>query len=422
MTDLDLSSYVARTRALVETRSPTTRAETTAWLVGPFLECLGWTVHDDGCTADATVEGATLEYVCSAADVPALFVATESAADSLDRSRAETVLGAMAETGVDRAIYTNGEEFVFFADPAGDDRLACHRSELPDHEPAIAAFSRSALRKRLERHSRDHVARRLAVDRPALADSMTDRLATVTGDAYAEELSTAVDRFLESLVRSFAADEATPVPDSDARAGGSDDPRSLTYADPEAGTKPESEPVRAADATSSSGSADGPHDGGPDGEKATDATEAASDDATNDAVDDADDSGDAHDDHDDNGGDGEYVVRFFGDRGSVGAIGHSSPTGALVGAAEFLLERGLSGVSLPWPDAEDDPAGPTVLNDAPRRGDGSPMTDPTRLSTGWHLETAGDADACAARIETLAARAGLRPMLTGDWDGERDSD
>ncbi len=44
------------------------------------------------------------------------------------------------------------------------------------------------------------------------------------------------------------------------------------------------------------------------------------------------------------------------------------------------------------------------------------MAAPTQLSNGLYLETGGEPDERAARVEALAARAGLRAMLTGDWD------
>jgi len=112
-------------------------------------------------------------------------------------------------------------------------------------------------------------------------------------------------------------------------------------------------------------------------------------------------------------GDGDYVVRFFNDRGSIGAIGHSSATGALVEAAEYLLERGLTGVDVPW---RPDDANKTILNDEPVRVDGSPMDEPKQLSRGLYLEVAGDVDDRAARVKSLADRAGLRAMLAGEWE------
>jgi len=88
---------------------------------------------------------------------------------------------------------------------------------------------------------------------------------------------------------------------------------------------------------------------------------------------------------------------------------------SLVEAADYLLERGLAGVEVPWSPDEGER---TVLNVDPTRADGSPMDDPERLANGLVLETAGNVDERAARVEALAARAGLRAMLTGDWETE----
>lgn len=59
---------------------------------------------------------------------------------------------------------------------------------------------------------------------------------------------------------------------------------------------------------------------------------------------------------------GEYVIRFFTDRGPIGVIGHLPSCGTLVEAAEYLLRRGLAGVDVPW--SPDDGDG-SVLNAEP---------------------------------------------------------
>ncbi len=235
-----------------------------------------------------------------------------------------------------------------------------------------------------------------------MADEITDRLtdAVDQGEAYADEFASATDRFLEQLLVAFAEDEATRLgTDADTTADVSvrfsesaitDGSQSSPSGAPSSNRSDSSGPEQDDGATSAdTESADPDHTTG---HSDTDATTGADSTAATD--------------------DGEYVVRFFNDRGSIGAIGHSTSTGALVEAAEYLLERGLASVEVPW--APDD--GTTVLNDDPVRADGSPMDDPKLLSRGLSLETAGDGDDRAARVEALAARAGLRAMLTGDWD------
>ena len=118
----------------------------------------------------------------------------------------------------------------------------------------------------------------------------------------------------------------------------------------------------------------------------------------------------------DDGQESSYVVRFFNERGSIGAIGHSSPETALVGTTEYLFERGLSGVTVPWhPDDDSDKA---VLNANAVHPDGTPMETPHQLSNGLYLEASGDEETRASRIEELVSRAGLRVMMSGEWTRE----
>jgi len=115
MPSLDLDAFVARTAALVDSSPPTTLRETRTWLVEPFLETLGWTVRAESCVTDRIVDDVRLEYVPTVDSVPGLFVATESATDSLEESQANALRQAMAWTGVDRAIYTNGRQYLLLA-------------------------------------------------------------------------------------------------------------------------------------------------------------------------------------------------------------------------------------------------------------------------------------------------------------------
>ncbi|WP_049923768.1 hypothetical protein [Halopiger djelfimassiliensis] len=408
----DLRTFVARSRALIESSPPTDMRETRAWLVDPFLETLGWDVHADSYPSEPTVEGTRLEYVLGVDTVPALFVAVEPYGTSLDRSRATGLLEAMAWTGVDRAIYTNGREFLLLAGTTDADRVACRLPSLPDHETSIGHYSRATVGQRLECHSRPFVARQLALERGTLVDSIVEQLTAVSdgGDVYVDEFESAADRFLDRLIVSFAGDDGQ-------RVAGRDD---VSFAFTESEITDENTAGRkdAPDSTHRHGS--GPERSGRDGNGGSTAEAAETDSRTGSGQRDTDHDGttDTHatdTDHDadaDRDETGEYVVRFFNERGSIGAIGHSSSRKALVHAVEYLLDRGLSGVTLPWnPDD-----GPTVLNDDPVAADGSPMTAPEQLSNGYYLETGGDAAAHAARIEALSSRAGLRAMVTGDWE------
>ncbi|AFZ71763.1 hypothetical protein [Natronobacterium gregoryi] len=384
---LDCRSYLARSQAVVDTSPPATRRATRRWLVEPLLEVLGWAVGDD-CVTDYAIADTTLEYVASIEGVPSVFVAVESADESLVSSRANAVRDAMASTGVDRGMYTNGREYLLFAgsERAAIAQLAFHRSELAEYESTLAHYSRPVVAKRLERADRSFVGRQLAVERTALVDAISNELSAVVDadETHAATFDSATDQFVAELISTLSSDAAGPT---------------LTFED--ANTTRE-------------------NDG--DSDPATRCTPVAddADESAADRVDDSDGDADERERIDDatgerDGEDGEYVVRFFNDRGSIGAIGHSSSSQALLATAEYLFERGLSGVNLPWGPGDD---GKTVLNDEPTRADGTSMDAPRALSNGCYLETAGDVPTRARRAKALAARAGLRAMLTGDWGDE----
>ncbi|MXV63999.1 hypothetical protein GS429_18410 [Natronorubrum sp. JWXQ-INN-674] len=456
MSALDLHAFVRRSRALVDSAPPTSSRETRAWLVDPFLETLGWDVHADSCVTQTTVDDTQLEYVCSVDGVPALFVAVEPFSESLDKSRAVELLETMAWTGIDRAIYTNGRDYLLLAGTTDAERLACQLSSLSEHESTIAHYSRETVGRRLERHSREFVARQLATERSTLVDAIVAELTSVTeqGSTYETEFESAADRFIERLVATFADDgrgqpaaelettsssdvavefsEPTSVAsDSDSEATGT---RSVSYQSDSAAENRTQRDVQTPDpdedttATSTETDSSATDESGESGD--TDVIDENEPDSEDDVsagsvpadadVDIGTDAGtDQPNDHDADGD--EYVVRFFNDRGSIGAIGHSSSARALVGTAEYLFDRGLSGVTVPWSpdDVDDDDDGVrAVLNDSPTHADGSPMADPQQLSNGLYLETGGETEVLAARVEALVSRAGLRAMLTGDWDAE----
>ncbi|WP_255170019.1 hypothetical protein [Natrononativus amylolyticus] len=371
MSESDYRSFVDRTRALIEASPPTTLEETRSLLVDPLLATLGWDVRTDG-TPDAEIEGAALEYVLSIAETPALLAAVEPFAEPLAEARIEALEATLARTGVDRALYTNGRTVLLLGRRGGRlERAAVDWAALPENERALTALERSTLAARLEDPTPACGARRLAIGREELVAAIVDELAATIGDDHEPMLEAATDRFLEGLREELS----TPPVETGDR---TDDELEAAGRTAEAGGAADSESTSVdAGATRSSG----------DGDRA-DGAEGAEPAGTDE-------------------GDGEFVVRFFGERGSVGAIGHSTPAGALVHAAEFLLERGLSGVELPW-----EVDGEVVL-----AGEG--LEGPSRqLTNGWYLNTAGDREALADRVEELASRAGLRAMLRGDWESQ----
>ncbi|MWV39468.1 hypothetical protein [Natrialba sp. INN-245] len=420
MTGLDLLSFVARSRTVIDSSPPTTERETRTWIVEPFLETLGWDVRADS-TTDVSIEDVRIEYVLSADSIPAVFVAIEPYGEPLEEPRARNLLEAMSWTGVDRTVYTNGREFFLLAGTIDVDRLACRLPSLADHESSLAHFSRDAARRRLERHSREDVARQLALERDALVESIVDQVTSTlrNGEAYDGEIQSATNRFLDRLVVSFSGDENDrfdPEPEAVSLRFTEPTDSDDGHLPPETGT--------GQDGPSPEDSTPPTIDRSDDGE--TQYAESESADQANDRTDvgthEQSDSADGNASEDDEEtsveGDGEYVARFFSERGSIGAIGHSRSDRALVHAAEYLFERGLSGIRLPWGPEDGD----TVVNDEPRRADSTPMDADRQLSNGLYLETGGDVDDHSARVEALTARAGLRVLLTGDWNQSSSGD
>lgn len=391
MSGLDLRAFVARSRALLDADPPTTRRETRNWIVDPFLERLGWDVHADACLTDVTVDGTNLEYVCTVDGTPAVLVAVEATDASLEKSRAIELVETMAWTGIDRAIYTDGRNYLLLARTTEVERLACQLDELPDHESTLAHYARSTLGQRLEGETRSNVARQLAIEQDSIVASIGDVItaATTSGEAYRPALESAAGRFVDQLIAEFGDDRLDPADELEAADASA---VSIEYTEPgvtedapasdDDPSSPDSRPTQA-----STPSDESAPDGGEDRSGSSEAT--------------ADP-------------DGEYVVRFFNDRGSIGAVGHSSSAQALVAAAEYLFDRGLSGVSVPWhPDDDESRA---ILNESASHPDGTPMTAPAQLSNGLYLETGGNVADRAARVEALVERAGLRAMLSGDWE------
>ena len=364
MDPTDLRAFVDRWQALGECAPSASRQETRTWIVDPLLATLGWDIRAQPSRHDLQVGDCHLEYALSVASTPALFVAVEPYGKGLEAERADGIRTAMAETGVDRAIYTDGDTVALVA---GEDHLECRLADLPEHADALSHFSKEGLERRLEAHSRAVAARRLALERDSLADTIADELAAVAGEDHREEFRRVTEGFLDRLEGALSGSVADPVED-----GLEGDTSEAGEPDEVASTSPSSSPTT--------------------GERV------------------AEPSGE-NEETNDTDGDGEYVVRFFADRGSIGAVGHSSPEGALVEATEYLFERGLTGVRTPWPDE-----GPTVLNDSPTLADGSRMAQFRKLPNGCYLNTAGDPDELASRVVALAERAGLRAMVTGDWE------
>ncbi|EMA42943.1 hypothetical protein [Halobiforma nitratireducens] len=437
---VDVSAFVARSRVLLETSPPTTRRETRTWLVEPFLETLGWDAKggSTACERDPSLDSLQLEYAFSVDGVPAVFVAVEPATDSLEESRADALADGMRRSGVDRAIYTNGREYLLLAGAGSEiERFGCRLPALPDCASALEHYARSGLATRLERHTRAHVARQLAFDRERLVDAIVGELtANVTGgESHAAEFESAADSFLAELIGAFS-DESGVAGSIDTTAGDTltfDGARGPDSNVPERrhGGDQEQPALDGTGASAVDGD-DGPRADSSNSSNSSNSKTRANDGTASSSISGSvpeeqgerererktvtdDDDGPEHGDpleEDGESDDGEYVVKFFNERGSIGAVGHSKSDQALVAAVEYLFDRGLSGISVPWTPTDD---GPAVLNDEPARSDGVPMADPRELSNGLYLEVGGEVETRAELARALADRAGLRAMVTGDW-------
>ena len=370
-----LERYEKRASALLEAGPPSTRGETDEWLIRPFLCALGWELPTDVDDSAVTIDGGRVEYLLTAGEepTPALYVAIEPATESLDPEREDRIAGLMGRTGVDRALYTTGQRLRLLAGPTGADRRTLEMGTLSTAADDLAHYSRDRLDSRLSGSDAELVGRRLAARRDSLAESLATELAAVGGEAsysrFHEEGSVFVEELVQLLLEGSDRDDTELGAES--------------YSKRSTDQPTETDSKRTMQPTEEQSSSDPP---------------------SVEAVAPTDDP------------DGEYVVRFFSERGSVGAIGHSTSAGALAEAAEYLFDRGFSGVRLPWGPEE----GQTVLNDEPRTADGTPMGAYQQLSNGRYVHTAGTVADRADRIEALAARAGFRAMLTGDWGSERE--
>ena len=410
----DVRTFLGRTRALVDRSPPETLSETRSLIVEPLLYCLGWDTYDRSCRTDVAVGGETIEYDCTIDGITAVFVAVEPFDDSLSERRLDRLESAMVDTGVDRAIYTDGRQILFLAGTEPIERFTCELPSLAEHEHILREYTSTKARTRLAGHARELTARKLAGERDGLVDTITDELVDVGGTFFESEIETVVDRFLDHLIDSFHGSvdvEGSRSVDTEKRPSDisgremdhecqSDDagrPGEIAEFD----AKPDVDRTATNDIGSNGRTDDHPGKIVTEENESPDATEATAKakSAESDQSIEGTENGDEPDET-------EYVVRFFAERGSIGGISHSRSAQALVHATEFLFERGLSGVRLPWaPDGETE----VVLSNEPIDGNG------TQLSNGVYLNTGGSVERRSRRVEQLATRAGLRAMLVGDW-------
>ncbi|MCU4752706.1 hypothetical protein OB919_12090 [Halobacteria archaeon AArc-curdl1] len=423
-----LFTFAERTRSRLEGYPPQSLSETRA-IVDSLLRALEWSPYVDTRT-NVTVEGTFLEYVCLVDDVPALVVAVEAVADDLEGERLDALGGILTMTGIDRAIYTNGRDVVLLAGTDSIDHYSGSLLADTTLEYLEDLYGKTAIESHLARHSRRDVARKLALERESLEAALTRELLDVTGDSYHHEVSAAVTQLLDHLLESFADSqrEGSHLESRDSNTS------SVAHEPDEETAGVHADEGACAEPSTASGNlevAEMDTDDDPDHTSAVSTLEfdddetdpvstAGADEQETDHATDAESEGQEPESADEpktEASETEYVARFFSDRGSIGAVGHSDSGEALAHAAEFLFERGLSGIRLPWsPDADDSSehdGGSEFM--IVGRDDAGRLPDYRTLPNGTHINTSGTATDHARRLEALAARAGYRVMLTGDW-------
>jgi len=427
-----LRSYVDRSRELVASSPELSERNTQLRLVRPFLTALGWELHQIAADRQVPVaEGsATVDFALLVDDEPAVFVETCACPTDLQREQAERLGRTLLATGVDRGVLTNGREFVFVAADGGEqaatlDRFECQLGELPERADAVEHYARETVEQSIRdgRRRRREAADELSEEREAVVADIRERLVATAGDDVAERLRSETERFVDDLIASLRGDDADEASSSSPRstssredAHGERDADARLTPNAEAETEPSANPETELDAEAERAlenvagvAGDGRSDSGAiddssDVERSSRRTAAVPSDALGAAV--------AEDD--------QYVVRLFGDRTSVWAVGHARAAMTTAQTIEYLLDRGAAdgrsasgdeptgSLSPPWgPDGEY----AVLREDAVENAT-------IELSNGWHLDARVPVRVARAAIERLAERAGLRAMFQDEWGRE----
>lgn len=410
MKRVDVESFVDRARDAVTPRAALGKRNTELRVVEPFLSLLGWDVRSNAVTAAYETAVGVVDYgLCPGGRVGAL-VSVVGAESSLEPAGRDDLLAAMRAEDVDRGVYTNGRQYVLLAreEPTGTstvEEVHLELDDLPDRVDALRALSYEA------------------VDAATTAESSD--LADGLADAEAEVVERVVDVVLEST---DATAHTSPRTGFEADADGVDlrEARSTirpharafvtTLVDEFTPTDVSKTPSESATISESSDSTAESDDSTT--ESGTDAVEAAGRSVSADAreavvAEDASVSTMAAANEAAGAADTEFVLRFFEDGRSVGAVGNPGADVALAQAARYLLdERGIGPrIQFPYTPVSDDCA---FLNPEPVHPDGSRMTSAIDLG-GVYVDTGAPLDVRRRAVEELASRGGLQVMFAGDW-------
>lgn len=377
----DVEGFVAHCREQLDGGESLSRRAVGLRIVEPLLERLGWDLHGSDVEPEVSVEGARVDYLLTVSDLPAIAVVATDSEGDLRGGPASTLADVVEAGTVDRGLATDGRAFVFVVEADG----SLHRQhvpvpDLPERTDALATFTRTAARERLDDPADPRVAAtRLARRHDAAIDAVVDALVDVAGEGIESAARAGATTLVEALADVAPGDQ----PEGEASDDG---------------------PVATSNAESVSPDASGGSSGGGEPERGS------VPDGGGTAARTSDPDGSSRSQPD---GDGEFVVRFFGSESSVGAVGGETPGGALAGAVGYLVENhGLAdSIELPW--GLDDER--SIVAGSPAHPGGRPMEFHRQLAGGAYVWTGADAATAEEAIEALADAAGLRAMFQGDW-------
>ena len=366
------------------------------WIVVPLLSTLGW--DDRSIRTVDDVAGVSYVLTTGSSPTPGVFVSAtvvedrsletvDGTSESPVRSTIERLRTTMAKTGVERGLVVDVDRVSLLV---GDDHHVVAFASLPDRMDLLSRFTPPAIdERRRALEPADVAARRLLIARGGLREELAATVERQVGESV-PGVDEHAARFVDALIGVLIEGESrtTDVVEGTGRQE----------------VQGRSRPT-ASHRDDGSAQADRPVEDPVDPNASLDdevSTPVEPDHAFPERVEPADDET------------GEFVARFFDDRTSIGAIGNSTSAGALREVTNYLLERGLRGVRYPWPNGDD--GDEVVLAEEPTDWAGEPWAAYERLQNDRYVKTSGSVGDRADRVRQLASRAGLRVMLTGDWD------
>jgi hypothetical protein len=400
----DVAAFVEQAREALAATPDMGKRNTELRVVEPFLSTLGWDVRSPSVIAAySTSNGTVVDYALRPDGAVGAFVATAPAADDLSSARRDELLAAMRAADVPRGAYTNGRQFVLLAlTESGTEHVELSLGVLPERTDALTALSYDAVASATESGS-GAVADALVAAEQNAVETVTEAVLEVVRDHGSEDVDdVAADvrpharRFLNAVVDDFAPDDTDRGVGASAGApeesSESEDDAPLASHDGAAHDAEDS--PSGTDGDDTGGDATGESDGANESGGTVRSLSAASGPGEGSA-------------------DGEFVLRFFEDGRSVGAVGSSNVPAAVAQGVQYLLdERGIGPrIQFPYALGNDDRA---FLHRDPVHPDGSSMTAAIDLD-GLYVYTGGDVDALQTALEALAERGGLRVMFSGDW-------